>query len=52
MCEYIHTKTIESSNAIVRVFRPVLTEEERAKRMKAIHNAAAALLKETVKIRK
>ena len=52
MCEYIHTKTIKSKGAIVNVFSPVLTEEERAKRMKAIHNAAAALLKDTVKIRK
>ena len=51
MYEYIHTKTIESKSAIVRVFQPVLTDEERAKRMKAIHNAAAALLKETLKNR-
>lgn len=47
--EYIHTKTIESHGAIIRVFSPVLTEEERERRMKAIHNAAAALLKETMK---
>jgi ribosome recycling factor len=49
--EYIHTKTIKSSSATIRVFSPVLTEEERAKRMKAIHNAAAALLKEKIKNR-
>lgn len=49
MCEYIHTKTIKSGNATIRVFSPALTEEERAKRMKAIYNAAAALLKETMK---
>lgn len=30
--------------AIVTVHRPVLTEEERARRMKAIHDAAAALI--------
>lgn len=50
--EYIHTKTIESSGAIVRVFSPVLTEEERTRRMKAIRDAAAALLKEQMKNRK
>lgn len=33
-------------NATVRVFRPVLSDEERAKRMKKIHDAAADLLKE------
>lgn len=32
------------SNAIIRVHRPTLTEEERAKRMKAIHDAAARLI--------
>lgn len=31
-------------NNIVRVHRPELTDEERAKRMNQIHNAAAALL--------
>ena len=30
--------------ARVRVFRPILTEEERARRMKIIHDAAANLL--------
>ena len=47
--EYLHTKTIKSESAIVRVFSPILTEEERTKRMKAIHKAAAALIKETMK---
>ncbi len=47
--EYVHTKTIKSNGATIRVFSPVLTEEERERRMKAIHNAAAALLKETMK---
>ena len=31
--------------AIVKVFRPILTEEERARRMKILHDAAADLLK-------
>ena len=30
--------------AIIRVHRPTLTGEERAKRMKAIHDAAAKLI--------
>ena len=29
----------------IRVYHPILTEEERAKRMKQIHDSAAALLK-------
>ena len=47
---YIHERTIEHSNCIIRIFRPVLTEDERARRMKAIHKAAEGLLKETMKI--
>lgn len=34
-------------NAIVRVYRPILSPEEQAKRMQAIHDAAAELLKAT-----
>lgn len=33
----------------VRVYRPILTEEERARRMKALHDACAALLKSGTK---
>lgn len=40
------------ANAIVRVHRPVLTEEERARRMKAIEEAAVALLRATEKNRR
>jgi hypothetical protein len=36
---------IEYPGMIVRVFRPILTEEERARRMKKIHDAAAKLLR-------
>lgn len=32
-------------NAIVRVFRPVLSDEEKKKRMQIIHDTAADLLK-------
>lgn len=35
----------EYPNATVRVFRPILTQEERDRRMKNIHDAAAALLR-------
>lgn len=35
---------LEFPNATVRVFRPVLSEEERKRRMKRIHDAAANLL--------
>lgn len=37
---------IESASAIIRVYRPVLTEAERKKRMEEIKKKAAALLKE------
>lgn len=43
---YYLDRTIEFPNATFRVFRPVLTEDERARRMKKIHDAAADLLKE------
>lgn len=34
---------------ISRVYRPILTEEERARRMKRLHDAAAELLKSCMK---
>ncbi len=37
--------TLDFPNAKVRVFSPVLSEEERKRRMNVIHNAAADLLK-------
>ena len=37
---------IESPGAIIRVYHPELTDQERSRRMKAIHNAAAELLKD------
>ena len=36
---------LEFPNATVRVFRPILTDEERKRRMKRIHDAAAELIK-------
>ena len=43
--EYMEPKVYEYPNAIIRVYRPILTEAERARRMKEIHKAAEALLK-------
>lgn len=40
-------KVIESPQAVVRVFSPIISDKERAKRMKEIHNAAARLLTAT-----
>ena len=37
-------KTYESPNAVVRVYRPTLTEEERAERMKTLHDDMARML--------
>lgn len=36
-------EVLRTKNAIIRIHRPVLTEEERAKRMKAIEKAAINL---------
>ena len=40
------------SNGIDRVYRPILTDEERARRMKCIEQAAAALIIEQEKLKK
>lgn len=42
---YKEPYTLELDGAIVRVYVPEISEEERARRMKVIHNAAAELLK-------
>lgn len=49
MQEYILKKTIESPGCVIRVYSPVLTEEERKRRMQAIYNAAEKLLKGVMK---
>ena len=41
---YSEPQIVNFPNMTVRVFRPILTEEEKAKRMKTIHDAAARLL--------
>lgn len=43
--EYTLKKTIESPDFNIRVYSPVLTEEERQRRMKTIKKAAENLLK-------
>jgi len=35
-------------NAIIRVWRPILTDEERDRRMKALEKSAARLLKDVI----
>lgn len=42
----------QRSNGIDRVYRPILTDEERARRMKRIEQAAAALIIEQEKLKK
>lgn len=46
-----NTTTFNFSDAVVRVHRPELTDQERGRRMKAIYNASAELLK-NVELRK
>lgn len=43
---YKEVRTFTYSNMTVRVHIPELTDEERARRMKLIHNAASDLLKD------
>ena len=45
--KYITTIT-RTDKSIIRMHRPILTEEERAKRMKAIEEAAAELILATM----
>lgn len=40
-----------SPTAVVRVYHPILTEEERAKRMQQIHDAFASLILEANRAR-
>lgn len=42
---YKEPHIITLDNAVIRVFRPELSTEERERRMKQIHDAAAALLR-------
>lgn len=46
---YKEIKTITYANCIVRVHIPDISEDERSRRMKSIHDAAAALLKDCIK---
>ena len=43
--EYKLVKVIEDEQAIVRVYSPIISDEERARRMKNIYKAAENLLK-------
>jgi hypothetical protein len=43
--QYQLEKTMQFPGMVVRVYRPILTEAERARRMAAIHKEAARLLK-------
>lgn len=43
---YQEPKTIELPGAVVKVYSPILTEEERKRRMAQIAKSAAALLKQ------
>lgn len=44
MDTYGEPKIIEFPGLVARVFSPILTEEERTRRMKKIHDAAARLI--------
>lgn len=46
---YKEPHIITLDNAVIRVFRPELSEDERARRMKQIHDAAADLLRSVKK---
>lgn len=46
---YKEVKTLSFENMTVRVHIPDITEEERTRRMKAVHKAAGELLKSHTK---
>lgn len=46
--EYELKKVFTSEKAVVRVFSPILTEKERARRMEQIHKASEKLLKAVI----
>ena len=46
---YMEPEVYHHNNCIVRVYRPILTEEERARRMEAIKKAAIDLVIATEK---
>lgn len=46
---YKEAKVFEFPGVVARVYIPDLTQEERNRRLKQIHNASAELLKSTIK---
>lgn len=50
--QYEEPMVMELENAIVRVYRPILTDDEQARRMKRIEQAAMALLRETIETKR
>ena len=46
---YVLTNTYQDEKAIIRVYRPVLTEEERARRMQRLHDAAADFVRDCIR---
>ena len=46
--EYTLAKTIESHDCTIRVHIPIISDDERKKRLKAIHKATENLLKKVV----
>lgn len=44
MDKYEFDRTIETPSATIRIHRPIISEEERNRRLKGIHDAAAQLL--------
>ena len=44
--KYGEPETMVFPNSIVKIYRPILTDAERKKRRKAIHDAAANLLRQ------
>jgi hypothetical protein len=46
MSEYIKTKELRFPGMVARIYQPVLTPEEKSRRMQQIQKAAAALLTE------
>ncbi|MGN1196818.1 MAG: hypothetical protein ACI4TA_04395 [Acetatifactor sp.] len=48
--QYVKIKEYRDEKATVRVYRPILTEEERERRMKNLRRAAETILKTAIRL--
>lgn len=49
---YYEPIIMQSGNCIARIFKPILTDEERARRIKIMNDAAVSMLREAERVKK